>query len=1017
MIKHTLWIGLLALGAPAAWAFSLLGPVGNGGDAWQVTPIGYNPLGLSSAPPYFIDPLATGPKNLGEGYRRNTPVLYYAYDATFLGNGRDAYFGSNGVVAVDSAFAILNNLFTNTPAVAAHGIDAYSPGLSEFPLNAGSVNYQAQGLGLLDLKSETLSLMLEQLGLADAVRYTWTLHNRYTPPGATCPTQDYTVVQRNYDVTTTPLNQIEYSPYVNGVLYSYIIEENCGAPGASPPDADAYEVPTDPLFNNPPVASGNGEDSMYLGEFYTGLTRDDVAGLRDLLSTNDLETESATAGSLLLATNAEPPQLVSTLPLGPFILQSQTLGPAALQALYPNLIIVSTVTNYSFNITAAGYSFTNQPGAFGTATNYSPPQELNLPPNPIPPPPGFTGWPGTMDFGLLSQQALTNTTGQVANDPLAIAQLEALYPNLVIVSATPYFTNVTTTNYVTYLTNMPGSALGNPPVQVTVPSGTFTTFEARYHYVFANVLLNSNGTFYPFTDTLPPSLPFTNLVSLYGTNQAVTIQTISVTNVVGSALGNAAVTNISTSVRHQYGITGDFFVEPTNWCGYTILTNYTPIKTVLVSHTNAIVAAGTTNAAGGVAQFTQNTIFTYTNWQFIIEPGVCEPGLYYLTNTTVAFVTNYQETFANVVTNTYFPDSLVTLVTTNISPCPGGQAGTLCTNVSSVTFETNTPSGDFWIEPPTWNCGYNIQLVVSTNSVTTNSILYSATIPAGVPNIGEQYSVTEIFNYTNHDLLIQPIICQTEAPPTNSLYQGIGKMRFVRVDYDSLLSQLWNPITNDYSMVAVATNGLVTQHFQRVVTTPDFLFGAADLSSGPQSLLNNPAFSRNINFNQNNIYPNLAGPGTIDPPTTILFNKVGPVYVNLGPQYLTGPNNPQNASQYALYFLWGSFDGSTNDPIVYPNGTSIANLADEVLIQISPASLPNGAVGVDYPAVTLSVTGGQAPYSWSLASGSALPPGLDLSSGGVISGIPTQSGAFVTTIQMTDAGGRTVNVNYSITIN
>ena len=30
-------------------------------------------------------------------------------------------------------------------------------------------------------------------------------------------------------------------------------------------------------------------------------------------------------------------------------------------------------------------------------------------------------------------------------------------------------------------------------------------------------------------------------------------------------------------------------------------------------------------------------------------------------------------------------------------------------------------------------------------------------------------------------------------------------------------------------------------------------------------------------------------------------------------------------------FLWGSFDGSTNDPIVYPQGTSIRQLEAQVL--------------------------------------------------------------------------------------
>src|ERR1017187_7866660 len=152
MIKKVLWIAGLVFGLQTVWAFSLLGPVGNGGDAWQLPLIGYNPLAQAAAPPFFIDSLLAGPKNLGEEYRRNTPVMYYAANADFLD-----YFGSNGVAALDDAYAILNNVFTNTPAVAANGLDAYSAGLTEFPLNSIEENYQAQGLGLIDLKSETLS--------------------------------------------------------------------------------------------------------------------------------------------------------------------------------------------------------------------------------------------------------------------------------------------------------------------------------------------------------------------------------------------------------------------------------------------------------------------------------------------------------------------------------------------------------------------------------------------------------------------------------------------------------------------------------------------------------------------------------------------------------------------------------------------------------------------------------------------------------------------------------------------
>jgi hypothetical protein len=71
-----------------------------------------------------------------------------------------------------------------------------------------------------------------------------------------------------------------------------------------------------------------------------------------------------------------------------------------------------------------------------------------------------------------------------------------------------------------------------------------------------------------------------------------------------------------------------------------------------------------------------------------------------------------------------------------------------------------------------------------------------------------------------------------------------------------------------------------------------------------------------------------------------------------------------------------------------------------VVLTIS-SSLPSGTVNAPYNA-TLAATGGTAPYSWSVTSGS-LPKGLSLSNTGVVSGTPTSAGSSTVTIQVTDA--------------
>ena len=243
-IKKFLWVGWLGVQPPIRLGIFLVGAERGisrrSQHLWRrlgARYIGFNPIDSynGGAPPYLgFDTLAIGPKNIGEGYRRNTPVIYYSFDQNFAG-----FFGVNGEQAVDGAIAILNSAFTNNPATGQYltnGVDSFSPDLLEYPLQSQSENYSAAAVGLLDLKSVTLAVMMEQLGLADSIRYTWILHNRYQNPGTTAPCPAgyvYLVTLRNFDIIASSLSELQYSAYVNNGLYSYSIPDDCGAAGST----------------------------------------------------------------------------------------------------------------------------------------------------------------------------------------------------------------------------------------------------------------------------------------------------------------------------------------------------------------------------------------------------------------------------------------------------------------------------------------------------------------------------------------------------------------------------------------------------------------------------------------------------------------------------------------------------------------------------------------------------------------------------------------------------------------
>jgi hypothetical protein len=323
-LKKVFWLALLAGGWQAAYGFSLLGPIN---EAYQAPVIGYNLPGDIGAP-----------KNLAQEYRRNTPIVYYTCDANFWD-----YFGARGVAEIDKAFEVYNAL----PPVSQMSAD-----LSEFPLTSLRRNWKAESLSLMDIRSWTMFIIAEQLGLAEPDRYVWTLHDRYLPPGATCPLGEvYLIVKRNFDPAFgNSLDQLKPTSYINGTLFTYQIPEFCTGPN---PLAWAQPVPVDAeAETTSAIASGYGYNQLFTfspyGTYFTGLTRDDVGGLRYLLRTNNMNVESAGPNTLTLITNYVP-QLLTTADLGLLSSQALTNDPATLQGLFPNLTILTT-SNYFVNV-------------------------------------------------------------------------------------------------------------------------------------------------------------------------------------------------------------------------------------------------------------------------------------------------------------------------------------------------------------------------------------------------------------------------------------------------------------------------------------------------------------------------------------------------------------------------------------------------------------------------------------------------------------------------------------------
>ena len=109
-----------------------------------------------------------------------------------------------------------------------------------------------------------------------------------------------------------------------------------------------------------------------------------------------------------------------------------------------------------------------------------------------------------------------------------------------------------------------------------------------------------------------------------------------------------------------------------------------------------------------------------------------------------------------------------------------------------------------------------------------------------------------------------------------------------------------------------------------------------------------------------------------------------------------------------------SFDRVVVDTLWSPNGYLADSMAAAAPAILTASPLPVGGVGMAY-SVQLSGEEGNAPYSYSLSTGS-LPGGLSLSSSGLIDGSPTTAGASSFTVLITDANGLTGTKAFDLTI-
>lgn len=846
-----------------ARAFSLLGPLNNNPTLnWQTTAIGYN----------LADDIG-GVMNRGEGYRWNVPVLYVAFDDSFI-----EYFGNTGVSEVEKALLTFNKL-TN--------FSLMSSNLNEFPLRTTRVNFQAQALGLIDLKSTTLRAITEEVGLTEAERYIYTLRDRNVTTVGGITYTNYLVIQRNYDpVFHQP------SSFVNGTLYTYDIQEPFRFNG----NAEAVERPLDPVaFINTSVSFG----APNIGNYFIGLTREDVGGLRYLYGTNNIAAERLLTDTLIAVTNSQQ-FVLGTGDLGLLTRQSTNtiLSPTQMQTAFPgiqfaaittnvglvnltnvvggNIVITPTVTNvYSYvygnvvtnfvtnqanasiqtinvtsnllglvtNVISQTDFVTNEvAGIFYIITNgnfaYDILEQINL----------VTNQQRTIFVTNINTTAFfTNTAANArvlvegTNDLYEMIQFTstnngaavlARYPGILITSTNIYLTNTVQETYFTYLTNYytdSAFVFG----RVVVGTNYVTNVIAGFTYTFGNVVTNQ----------------------LYA-NGFITDRTLSVgLNSGGTPYEPASgTTNVSTNITVSTSFAaypnGTFYIVPTNLVGYNILSTMYESPLAI---TNTLVSAGFTSGGVNLSNIIQQIRYR-TNSVMLAEPILVQNP----TNIVISSIGIRQELVRDVLSVNYRAQAIQLLNSTNMGPHV--RRGTDRLSFKRLPYDS---------------------VLARVISPVTNYFVTSLSVTNG----------------------------------TNILTLGL------------------DGITNLYTTSGYTVSGTNYNQIEvRSVTTPDFLFDAEDLGfttdvTGARFpvLFRRVDTSNWVNNDGINGTSQLGGPGVIRGPVTISYNNVGPSVSHQTPFLLDAFNI------YFRHFNWGSYDGSGAAPVVYPVGTGLDGLESQLL--------------------------------------------------------------------------------------
>ena len=222
-------------------------------------------------------------------------------------------------------------------------------------------------------------------------------------------------------------------------------------------------------------------------------------------------------------------------------------------------------------------------------------------------------------------------------------------------------------------------------------------------------------------------------------------------------------------------------------------------------------------------------------------------------------------------------------------------------------------------------------------------------------------------------------------------------------------------VTGSGSSYNVAVSGM-TADGTVIATLPANTLTDLWLQANPSNVS-----SPTINFVRPPVFTNGPPPATATAGTPYSFtysaSGAGPITFALNSgAFPTGLSLATNGALTGTPVSSGTFTGAARATNVASTTQNFSIVVTCPALTINPTSLPSGTISTPY-SQSLSTAGAAGSFSYLVTAG-ALPAGVTLSSGGLLSGTPTGSGMFNFTVTSTGpgAGNCTATRAYSLTI-